>query len=903
MLSYLLALVVASGSFALYMAAFFFPEVHRKNDFVWSGVGLFYALVLWVCAERITGGVLLGQTAGVVLLGWLGWQTFLLRRQVAPVDQQTPLPTAEELKGALSDLTKPENLSKLSGQAARQFDTLKHQAQELVEKAAKPKEAPVKQPDEPYVPLTPADFGPTGRLKETDTPIAEIAEEVAASKVERKSPSVGKTTSPIASVKEKATSVFGIVTDLTKGFSKKKEPKPTYVRKQFRTAEKDESATPTAKLVDMPEPTIVAAELIDADVMPAAVEEMVETTVELVSDAPIEPVVEEVPAVEDSSVMEDSFITEPPVAETTASHSTVFDELAEDELAEDELAETLPTDELKSVEALEFDIPEPVAGEAEIDDWLADKPTGSDEIEVADLFANTPESPVVSEVGDRFGDEPVTSEVNADNYASIDATETSEIPEIRDWFGEETEDSATPNDNLFVDETDIFPVSEVGGLFESEATGSDTVEIANLFADETPAGESEIVATEFNDESDAAEIANLFADETPADESEIVATELNLESTVEVDESVEVDEPIDEPITDLLLDESEETVVSVPEELGTTVTEPLADTAELDEALDDAAVELTLSENVLVDPDLTLTTDLDLPDAMVIEEPGAESDILSPETLPLPVDELEIDDFEISDELSAAISDLPPLDAPAIELESLPTELPPTTAPDLADFSLSDEPAIDLVIPSFDETSNAGEELDLSSHELPFPDTAGFEPASEFHDLNLPETQIADEPAMDLGALSFELDDSTESDKMGAIAGLDDLLEDMSIPTAVFDASDLGELFVEESETEVSTQTIEEHHAAIIKENASEAVQYIDLNNLDLSSLDDSLFESAVEETSLDVESILNKTTKESVDISFDMFGDLGDESTTLNSIPAVGKETQTELDSDSNKV
>ncbi|MBD2021794.1 Ycf66 family protein, partial [Leptolyngbya sp. FACHB-36] len=75
MLAYLLALVVALGSFALYMAAFFFPEVHRKNDFIWSGVGLFYALVLWVCGERITGGVLLGQTASVALLGWLGWQT------------------------------------------------------------------------------------------------------------------------------------------------------------------------------------------------------------------------------------------------------------------------------------------------------------------------------------------------------------------------------------------------------------------------------------------------------------------------------------------------------------------------------------------------------------------------------------------------------------------------------------------------------------------------------------------------------------------------------------------------------------------------------------------------------------------------------------------------------------
>jgi len=62
-LAYLLAIAAALGSFALYISAFFFPEVHRKSDFYWSGLGLFYALVLWVCAGRITGAVLLGQMA------------------------------------------------------------------------------------------------------------------------------------------------------------------------------------------------------------------------------------------------------------------------------------------------------------------------------------------------------------------------------------------------------------------------------------------------------------------------------------------------------------------------------------------------------------------------------------------------------------------------------------------------------------------------------------------------------------------------------------------------------------------------------------------------------------------------------------------------------------------------
>jgi hypothetical protein len=98
MLAHVLALTVGLGSIALYLAAFFFPEIHRKNDFIWSGVGLFYALVLWIFAPRITGGLLLGHVASVALLGWFGWQTLSLRRQLTPAAQQTQVPSAEEVK-------------------------------------------------------------------------------------------------------------------------------------------------------------------------------------------------------------------------------------------------------------------------------------------------------------------------------------------------------------------------------------------------------------------------------------------------------------------------------------------------------------------------------------------------------------------------------------------------------------------------------------------------------------------------------------------------------------------------------------------------------------------------------------------------------------------------------------
>lgn len=117
MLPYILALAIALGSLGIYLVAFFFPEIHRKNDFIWSGLGLFYALVLWVCAGRITGGVLLGQVASVALLGWSVTQTLSLRRELTPRQQQTELPSAETVKntvqGKISSLSLSERFAQL----------------------------------------------------------------------------------------------------------------------------------------------------------------------------------------------------------------------------------------------------------------------------------------------------------------------------------------------------------------------------------------------------------------------------------------------------------------------------------------------------------------------------------------------------------------------------------------------------------------------------------------------------------------------------------------------------------------------------------------------------------------------------------------------------------------------
>ncbi|PSN10391.1 hypothetical protein C7271_26060 [filamentous cyanobacterium CCP5] len=103
MLAKLLATGIGLGSLSFYVAAFFFPEVHRRHDFFWSGVGLFYALVLWVCAGRFTGALLLGQMASVALVVWLGWQTLRLRRAKTPVLLQTPA-TADAWRGFWQEL-------------------------------------------------------------------------------------------------------------------------------------------------------------------------------------------------------------------------------------------------------------------------------------------------------------------------------------------------------------------------------------------------------------------------------------------------------------------------------------------------------------------------------------------------------------------------------------------------------------------------------------------------------------------------------------------------------------------------------------------------------------------------------------------------------------------------------
>lgn len=186
MLAYILAIAVGLASFGLYMAAFFFPEVHRKSDFIWSGVGLFYGLILWACAGRITGAVLLGQVASVSLLVWFGWEALTLRRTATPVTAQTPIPP--KVKQRLNGL--------LGGQSPVVFSEPVQDIVTASEPVPKNNSVRDKAPVETPVQPEPEAISPSPEIVE-EPPIPPLTPEQNLPEVE-KTPSVSQTTPPVS---------------------------------------------------------------------------------------------------------------------------------------------------------------------------------------------------------------------------------------------------------------------------------------------------------------------------------------------------------------------------------------------------------------------------------------------------------------------------------------------------------------------------------------------------------------------------------------------------------------------------------------------------------------------------------------------------------------------------------
>lgn len=96
MLHSLLAWTMGLGSLGLFASGFFLPEIRRKNDLIWSGIGLFYALVMTVDSGRLRGGMILEELASVILIVWFALQILKQRRRSAPPEKLTPLPNSME---------------------------------------------------------------------------------------------------------------------------------------------------------------------------------------------------------------------------------------------------------------------------------------------------------------------------------------------------------------------------------------------------------------------------------------------------------------------------------------------------------------------------------------------------------------------------------------------------------------------------------------------------------------------------------------------------------------------------------------------------------------------------------------------------------------------------------------
>jgi hypothetical protein len=277
MLAYILALAVGLGSLGLYLGAFLLPEIHRKNDMIWSGVGLFYALVLWVCANRISGGVLLGQIASVSLIGWFGWETLVLRRETLPKDRQTAFPTPAELKERLQQLfinfTKGKNAtnsgSSTNSGAAFNLAQLQTTLTEIVGKAkvaidgviGKPKKTQTTTPTPPKSTVgktttaSVVETPPPPEVKAPETSLKETPPEVKAPETPVETPPPPEAKAPEAPVEKTPPETKNIPVSVEKNKPEAKAPE-TSVKKVIENDESPSTASIDSQLpetsVDIP---------------------------------------------------------------------------------------------------------------------------------------------------------------------------------------------------------------------------------------------------------------------------------------------------------------------------------------------------------------------------------------------------------------------------------------------------------------------------------------------------------------------------------------------------------------------------------------------------------------------------------------------------------------------------
>lgn len=260
MLAQILAIAVAVGSALLFITAFVFPKLHRQDDFFWGAVGLFYALVLWVCAGQMTGAILLGQLASVILLGWFAWEMLRLRQAIA---DPSKIPDLDQVSliGYVKqrfNQPKPAKPAKTKPEATPQPKT---PAADTTPEAVSPDVMP------PGEAVTPAIVAPepevmtatpsTPELEPTTTPEPAIESTPAA--IAPESPSVApETITPTAPEATESKKGFA----LSRLFGRKESPKEAI------TTPADESQSLDDIFDDEPEPAV--EDMVTAEPEPAA---------------------------------------------------------------------------------------------------------------------------------------------------------------------------------------------------------------------------------------------------------------------------------------------------------------------------------------------------------------------------------------------------------------------------------------------------------------------------------------------------------------------------------------------------------------------------------------------------------------------------------------------------------
>lgn len=190
MLPYILAVVVGLSSLYLLTTAFIAPDRHRQDDFLWSAVGLFYALVLWLCAGRITGAILLGQAAAAILFIAFAWQTLKLRQALFYPDKPVKLFTIVGWLGNRLGKVTPSQSPKTKAKPEKVAAKVKEKVKETVDPVVET-EAAIGEP-----------------ITESVTEIAEKAQETVAP-VAEKAAAIGETiTESVTEIGEKAEEII-----------------------------------------------------------------------------------------------------------------------------------------------------------------------------------------------------------------------------------------------------------------------------------------------------------------------------------------------------------------------------------------------------------------------------------------------------------------------------------------------------------------------------------------------------------------------------------------------------------------------------------------------------------------------------------------------------------------------